>query len=150
MIGCFVKDYLSIENNGIISDDENLYNDFVIYFDKKINENNIENTISKFYNYSNHYLLIAFEDTDDLSLLNYISTINACFALDCYPFLMKLLNDYANKKINSNSFFTMLKSLVEIVLERFENPNLYNPNFATMGDKIEDYILEKISERLIG
>ena len=102
------------------------------------------------YEYSKHYLTIVFEETEDENLMNALSTINACFALDCYPFLMELLDDFKNKRIDSNSFYMMLQSIVEVVLKRYENPKEYNMNLASLGKDINNYILENSSERLAG
>ena len=33
LLGCFVKDYLTIKNSGNVSEDNNIYNDFVILFE---------------------------------------------------------------------------------------------------------------------
>ena len=32
LMGCFLKDYLAIQNSGTITQDENLYNDFVLFY----------------------------------------------------------------------------------------------------------------------
>ena len=147
---CFLKDYLSIQNSGVITQDENLYNDFVLFYEKYSTIQNASMIFSQLYDYSNHYLTIIFEETSDDELATALSTINACFALDCYPFLMELIDDYNNKRLDSNSFYMMLQSLVDIVLKRFENPTNYNINLATLGKDINNYILSNYSERLVG
>ena len=59
---------------------------------------------------------------------------------------MILMNDYQNKKINSNSFITMLKLISDAILERFENTENLNKDFSQT--RIANEILNK-SERLV-
>ena len=141
---------ISGQNSGTITQDENLYKDFVLFYEKFSSIQNASTIFSQIYEYSNHYLTIVFEETTDDKLATALSTINACFALDCYPFLMELMDDYSNKRIDSNSFYMMLQSIVDIVLKRFENPSNYNINLATLGKDINNYILNNHSERLVG
>ena len=144
LMGCFLKDYLTIKNPEKISDDNRIYSDFVLYFEKSKKEK--KEILLDVLNYSKHYLTIVFEDTDNIYLQNTIGVINSCFALDSYPYLMILMNNYQNKKINSNSFITMLKLISDAILERFENTENLNKDFSQT--KIANEILNK-SERLV-
>ncbi len=137
LFGCFIKDFLTIENSGQIPSDENLYNDFVIYFEK--NSLCVDELIKKLKNYSSFYLSIVFEDFENKEILGYIQTINSCFALDVYPYIMKIFYDYYDQKIDDNKLNLMLKFLSDIVIERIENPQLYN-NL----DLIEEFKKERL------
>lgn len=137
LLGCFIKDFLTIENSGHAPLDENLYNDFIIYYEK--NSIDIENTLEKLELYSSYYLSIVFEDIENKNILGCIQTINSCFALDVYPYIMKTLYDYYIQKIDSNKLNLMLKYLTDIVIKRVESPQLYNINL------FEEYEKERLA-----
>ena len=105
LFGCFLKDFLIITNDGKISNDEEIYNDFVLYFEKT----NFKKTLLKLDDLSNFYLMIVFEECNDEELLSVISTINACFSLQHYPYLMKLMSEYQD---NIELDITFLKSFI--------------------------------------
>lgn len=151
LFGCFIKDFLTIQNKGNIPEDENLYNDFVLFF-----ENEEENTkmLKKIDSLSEHYLDITFEDFRKLEKLNSaelitaVSTVNSCFALDCYPHLLKLIDDFLNQKIDAITFSSVLKYLSDIVILRFEDPGKYDETFKRLWDEIGGNLPSK--ERLAG
>lgn len=118
LIGCFIKDFLTAKNSGIVSDDEYIYNDFVLYFEKTKEKSNeiVEDIIA----YSKYYLGIVFEDFKDKEILNVVSTVNSCYALEYYPHLMKLLDKYYNQKMDVNRFDMMLKFIVEAAIKKLE------------------------------
>ena len=139
LFGCFIKDYL-FTVNGKFSDDDNIYNDFVLFFENKKNNSEIINSIKK---YSKYYLWIVFENPVIKELEEAINTINSCFALDVYPYLMKLIDNFINQKIDRNYFFEMIHFVIEEVLKRFENPKI-KVNFNQILN------FENKSERLVG
>ncbi len=122
LFGCFIKDYLTVVNNKI-SDDESLYNDFVIYFENAIQNSTSEKIVNLLVEYSKYYLWLVFENPDIDELKKPINTINSCFAIDFYPCVMRLIYDYINQKIDGKTFSMMLQLFVEKVISRFEYPD---------------------------
>ncbi len=142
LFGCFIKDYLTVVNNKV-SDDCNLYCDFVLYFDEAKSKTKENEIVKSIFNYSRYYLWIVFETPEIKELETLINTVNSCFAMDTYPCIMRLIDDYINQKIDGKYFSQMLQFLLDIVLERFKNPNT-KINF-------NDIINYKINfERLVG
>lgn len=119
LIGCFIKDYITVKNSGIVSDDNFLYNDFVVYFEKTKEKSQeiIEDIIA----YSKYYLGIVFEDFKDKDILNVVSTVNSCYAIEYYPHLMKLFDKYYNQKMDVNRFEMMLKFITDVAIKRLED-----------------------------
>jgi len=126
LLGCFIKDFLILENGSEKVNDNNLYNDFVIYYEKNLV--NLEEVLKKLDNYSTYYLSIVFENIKNMEIIGYIETINACFALDTYPLIMKLFDDYYNQKVDEKRLKNVLKSLTDIVIDRIEDSSKYNIN----------------------
>lgn len=148
LIGCFIKDYLILNHKESNFEDENLYSEFVLYFEQNIeNKKEIINNIKKF---SKYYLMIVFEQCEDVQILSIISTINLCYCMECYPLIMKILDDYYEKRTDNNSTIRMLQSLSSAVLNKFENINDYNIDFynVMIDNKGCIYSKDKLCERV--
>lgn len=148
LIGCFIKDYLILHHKKTNFSDEDLYKEFVLYFDKNIdNKKQILNNIFKF---SNYYLMLVFEECEDVQILSIISTINLCYCLDCYPLIMKIADDYFEQRIDNSCAIKMLQAISSAVLDRFENSKECNVDFYNV--KIDEngtiYSKDKICERV--
>lgn len=126
LLGCFIKDFLILENGFEKVKDKNLYNDFVIYYEKNLL--NLEEILAKLDNYSNYYISIVFEKIKNMEIIGYIETINACFAIDTYPIIMKLFDDYYNQRVDAARLKDVLKSLTDIVIDRIEDSSKYDIN----------------------
>ena len=136
LFGSFIKDFLTIKNNGKVSDDESLYNDFVLWFESvSFETKKVSKEISEFAGY---YRMIIFEEAKDDRILSAISTINACFAIDTYPNLMLLLNKYYNHKVDTQELYLMLECLTDIVLNRYENIQENVLSFEDLEKRIEN------------
>ena len=147
LIGCFLKDFLTLENNGKISDDEYIYNDFVLCFEKYKDKNQELELLNKILEYSEYYLTIAFEDTQDRVLLNTIVSINSCFSMEYYPFMMELMDKKLNNKIDSISFALMLQFITDIVFKNFESQKQSEINLLDLREKLEEIISSR-NERI--
>lgn len=142
LFGCFIKDYL-IAVNGKIPNDKNLYNDFVSYFENARLQYDLNKIVSLIGSYSKYYLWLVFENPEIKELETFINTVNTCCAIDSYPCIMRLIDNFINQKIDGKCFYEMLQFIVDVILERFENPEI-EINF-------NDIINHKIDfERLVG
>lgn len=144
LLGGYIKDFLTLENNGKISDDNYIYNDFVIAFEN--NENKVA-FIDKLLTFANYYITLVFEDTKDRVLLNTIVSVNSCFNIEYYPFLMELMDKYINKKIDSISYALMLQFITDTVFKYFESEKQSDITLIDLRNKLENIILSK-NERI--
>lgn len=124
LLGCFIKDFLMLENKNPVINDNNIYNSFIIYYEKNLI--NLEDILNKLENYSNYYLSIVFEDIKNMEIIGYIETINACFAIDTYPIIMRIFDDYYNQKVDGTELIRVLKLLTDIVIDRMEDNSKYD------------------------
>ena len=145
LFGCFIKDFLIIKNPEKTIQDNYLYSDFVLYFEQFTTQNEKQQALMELSKYSEYYMDIVFEKAQNQTLESTMCVINSCFALDCYPYLMMLMNDFDNEIIDSNSFIMMLKSISDTILNRFENSENLNLDFKET--KIANKILNN-KERL--
>ncbi len=137
LLGCFIKDFLTIENSFNIPDDEELYNEFVVYLEKNLNH--MDEIIKDIQNYSTHFLNIVFETIDNKEFQGYVETINSCYFIEAYPYLIKIFDDFYNQRVDDKTTKKMLESLVNIVIKRFENPQLNNTNL------LEEFRIERLA-----
>ena len=144
LFACFVADFITIKRN-IKSKDEDIYNNFVLCFDKYKDNDKIEEFIDEFCRYAKIYHSIVFEDTTDRIFLNAVASANSCDCLECYPFLMEVADDFFNKKIDVNSFALVLQSLVDLIFKNFENPDAKEMSLGNLR-KMRQGIYNKIEE----
>ena len=143
IIGSFVKDYLTLKNNFIITKNENIFCDFIEHFYSSVKKIGQDETIKDFYQYAKCYLILIFErkfefDEIDNEIIGYIETINLFFTMELYPYLLEKLYKFLNRMIDRKNFSIMLKFLVDIVVER---------NLKSIDGKINLSVLDyKISK----
>ena len=144
LFGCFIKDILILENQGIASDDENLYNDFVLCFEQ-INDK--LSFIDKIIRYSKYYISLVFEECHDRVLLNTIASINSCYSIEYYPFMMELIDNFTIGKIDRITYALMLQFITDEVFKNFENEKLQEVSLTYLRNKLDSIILSINSER---
>lgn len=157
LLASFFKDYLTLQNNYKVCEDSDIYSAFVDLYDKKINTVGQDVFIEDLCKYAKYYLVLIFEKKFefkmiDNEILGYIETINLFYVLELYPYLIEKIDKFLNLKIDRNVFCKMLKSLVDIVVQR---------DIDSVKDKFDlillDYEINKIllqndnmSGRLVG
>lgn len=130
LFGCFIKDFI-IVNTGKIPDDYNLYSEFVLFFAK----NSLEKNITLLDKYSQCYLMVVFEDCDNLDILEAINTVNACYMMEAYPDLMKILFKYYHQKVDIIHIKPLLQSVKDYVIENFGNNNFLQDLSNNISDE---------------
>lgn len=148
LLGCFIKDFLYLENDGRMTSDENLYRDFVFCFEKYLNKSHVSELIMKLKKYSKYYLALVFEDTKDRVLLTAIATINSCSMIEYYPFVMELMDEYQSQNIGKSHFILMLQLITDMVVSNFDKAVCQNVNLPLLRKQLKDICARKILERI--
>ena len=143
LLGGYIKDFLCLENQGKITDDDYIYNDFVLCFEKYKDKDKIPTLIKKLLKFGNYYLTLVFEDTTDRVLLNTIVSVNSCFNMEYYPFLMELIDKYINKKIDGISYALMLQSITDTVFRNFESEKQNSITLIDLRNELDMFILSR-------
>ena len=149
LFGCFLKDFLTIENRGEVPDDDYIYNDFVLCFERQKDKQEISNFLDKISRYTKHYLSLVFEDTHDRVLLSTIASINSCYAIEYYPFMIELIDSFTIGKIDSISYALMLQSISDKVFKNFESDKPFEISLIDLRQELEKIVLNRKSERLV-
>ncbi len=148
LFGCFIKDILTLENSGKISDDDYIYNDFVLCFEKYKDDNSELSFIEKIIRYSKHYISLVFEECEDRVLLNTITSVNSCYSIEYYPFLMELIDGFTIGKIDRISYALMLQLITDKVFKDFEKDKLQNLDLNNLRKQLDSIIKSRNTERI--
>ena len=99
--------------------------------------------INKLITFANHYITLVFEETSDRVLLNTIVSVNSCFNIEYYPFLMELMDKKLNNKIDSISYALMLQFITDTVFKNFESEKQVDINLIDLREKLDTIISNK-------
>lgn len=121
LIENFVRDFLTIQNDGKVPNKNALYNNFKSYY-IKISKYLISDVIiDNMCKYSKNYLKITTADFEDYEIKKQIISLNENNGQDSYPYLMEVLDDLDNGHINKEVFLDILTMINSFVENRKEN-----------------------------
>lgn len=136
-INKFLVDYLTIQNNGLIPKQNNLYKDFVEFFNKLTKYRTKDEAVKHIYRYANYYTRIINSDIKDADLKVKLNEINSCKAYDTYPYLMEVFEDYEYAHINKHILLEILDMVILFVNKRESKSNdAIGVNFASLSKDI--------------
>ena len=144
LLGCFLKDYLVIQTNKKLDEKADLYDEFILYFEKESKVLPCEYIVNEIIKYSKYYLSIVFEDFTDENILIAVSTINSCFALEYYPVIMKILDKFYSGRLTQNKFKILLESVVDVAIKNFEQTDILDIEPRELEEQIKDSAKEKV------
>lgn len=148
----FIRDFLTSHNNsGRICKIGEVYDAFKKYHKSGITN---EQLLSEVFTYAQYYIRIHLGKEPDKGLKLLWDEIRLLDVSVCYPFLMRVYNDYENNIITKDDFIAIIKVTISYVVRRVicEIPtNSLNKTFATFYPKInkENYVSSVLSEYLL-
>ena len=142
LFGCFIKDILLLENQD--KDYDDIYNDFVLCYEEKTDKISF---IDKIIRYSKYYVSLVFEECEDRVLLNTITSVNSCYSIEYYPFLMELIDNFTIGKIDRITYALMLQLITDEVFRNFESEKPQEISISYLRNKLDSIILSRSNER---
>jgi len=141
----FLRDFLTIQNNGQIPSESALYNSFKNYFIEISEYQPPQQIINNIKKYSSYYLKIIQAEFDDYEIQNLIAMINENNGQDSYPYLMEVLDDMENDLISKEMFLEILKMINEFVTRRnsADCPNDMMVSFASLSSELNKMLTLK-------
>lgn len=140
----FFIDYLTIQNNGKIPAKEDLFLNFVDFYQQAIKYQKKELIIKHVFRYSVYYLKIMFSRLSDEEIRLKIKKINAYNAVDAYPFLMEVFEDYEFAHINKSMLLEILDTVIGFIEERnSKKPSQIALSFAGLSTEINKMLVLK-------
>lgn len=137
----FMKDYLTIQNNGTLPKENALYNNFKSYFYQISQYRPTHSTIENIYKYSRFYLKILRADFEDFEIKKQFIAINENSGQDAYPYLMEVLDDLENGHIERQILLDILVTINALLANRDENDD--SVNFANLSHELNRMIAVK-------
>ena len=144
----FMRDYLTIKNNGVIPKIGEVYQEFKAYVSDHP-ETEIEKIIQDILKYSKHFTKLAFQKGVDSEIRNILFDINSLRVDVAYPFLMQVFEEYSNEVITRKELIEILKLVETYVLRRVIcgiPTNSLNKTFANLNKEIDrEEFLESVN-----
>ncbi len=116
----FLYDYLTIQKGGKAPQADSLYADFTVYFDRFSDIQGERKILEQIARYAKYYLMLRLEYIDNKDFARSISVINAYGAWDVYPFLLEVMDDWENKRIDSSALLEMLNMIEDLAYRRLQ------------------------------
>lgn len=149
----FVKDFLTVQNEGDVPKENALYNKFKSYYNTISKYKTPKEIVESMVKYSQYYLNIIKADFDNEEIKAQIVILNENKGQDAYSYLMEVLDDYDNKLINRGILLDILNMINSIVIKRNEDTeNSIEIDFANLSKELNrmlilpDYSSQMIDE----
>lgn len=131
----FVRDYLTLTSErGAIPKISGVYDAFKEYARKKALTAPV--LVADLHHFSSFYTRLRLDDREtDADLMEHFRNINAIEVDVAYPFLMRILADYEDKKLDKATLLSILTAVESYVFRRSVcgiPPNSLNKTFATL------------------
>jgi len=144
----FMRDYLTIKNNGVIPKIGEVYQEFKAYVSDHP-KTKIKEIVQDIHKYSKHFTKLAFQKGVDSEIRNILFDINSLRVDVAYPFLMQVFEEYSNDEIIREELVEILKLVETYVLRRVIcgiPTNSLNKTFANLYKEIDrEKYLESVS-----
>lgn len=139
----FMRDYLTLKT-GRIPNIKNVYADFKEYASRQKNKN-IEEILKDIYQFSKHFVNLAFQVEKDKEINEVLKDINVLKVDVSYPFLLEVYDDFTHQRLWKAEFISVLKLVESYVFRRAicgVPTNSLNKTFATLSREInkENYL----------
>lgn len=138
----FLRDFLTIYFKGNVPADNEIYLNFKKYYEQMIKYQTSEEVLKKIKKYATYYIKIIQADFEQFEVKKQITLINETHEYNIYPYLLEVLEDFENKKMDEKIFIEILTTINEFLRKKQEEKGLnINFNFATLTSEINKLII---------
>lgn len=115
----FLKDFLTIQKNGIIPKDNELYTSFKKYYLRLIKTNMpVEKLFESLKLSAKQYIKISTANFENKQIKERIITIKENNMYETFPYLLEVTDDYSNGRITDETFCQLLDTVILFVAEQ--------------------------------
>ncbi len=147
-VGCgnrlsdFIRDYLTIQNNGSIPKEEAVYEEFCRFFMNRLKLQSRSTVVKHLVKYSKYYVKLISATLRDKDVRMHIQAINDIDAKDAYPFLMEVFEDFESELIDKEILLEILSTVENFVANR---DKLIHPEktFVTLSNDVNQMLALK-------
>lgn len=138
----FIKDFLTVQNEGDIPKQNALFNKFKSYYNTISKYKTPKEIVESMVKYSKYYLDIIKADFADEEIKAQIVILNSNKGQDAYSYLMEVLDDFNNKLLNREIFLEILGMINSIVVKRNEEgQDSVSINFANLSKELNRMLI---------
>lgn len=140
----FIRDFLTIQNDGKKPNKNAVYNNFKSYFSKISKYKTPEKIIENMYKYARYYLNLINSDFEDYEIKEQMIILNKNKGQDSYPYLMEVLDDLENEHINKEVFLDILIMINSFIKNRQENSlSEFTIDFTSLSKELNKMLVLK-------
>lgn len=133
----FLFDFLSIQKNGVIPRDNEIFMSFKRFYLRMINAGQSpENLFTSIKRTAGYYIKISTAGFDDKEISNRIQTIKDSNMYETFPYLLEVTDDYENKRITAETFCQLLDNVILFIAEQRSGNYKSMINFANLSHEI--------------
>ena len=133
----FLFDFLSIQKNGVIPKDNEIYLSFKNYYLKMINSGLSPEKIFLYIKANaGYYITISTANFDNKEISNRVQSIKDSGMYETFPYLLEVTDDYENKRITAETFCQLLDNVILFIAEQRSGNYESIINFANLGHEI--------------
>lgn len=133
----FLFDFLSIQKNGVIPKDNEIYMSFKRYYLRITNAGQTPTNLFKsIKSAAGHYIKISTANFDNKEISDRIQTIKDSNMYETFPYLLEVTDDYENKRITAETFCQLLDSVILFIAEQRNGSYKSMINFANLSHEI--------------
>ncbi len=148
----FMRDYLTIKNNGHIPNIDRVYVEFKTYVHSHP-DLTMRAIVADIYRYAKHFIALVFEKDLPRDVVQVVKDINTLKVEVAYPFLLETLDDYEQGVLTQDGLLAILKTVESYIFRRVIcaiPTNSLNKTFATLTREInKDRYLESVQAALL-
>ena len=152
----FMRDYLTIKNEGVIPKIGDVYEEFKTYRRKTAESMDVATLVQDVRKFAGFYCAIALEKKEnDPVLAPAFTDFRELKAKVAYPLLLRLYDDYKNEKrlLDRSEFAQIVQLIVSYIFRRAVckiPTNTLNKTFATFGKEIDNNrYLESVKDHFL-
>ena len=141
----FLIDFLTIQNEGKITNKVNVVKIFIAYFNKYKNKDILLELFIQIAKYLKYYDIIINEKSKNQKINNLLHEINKTRNNEAYPYLMEVFEDYEYARINTDMLLEILNTVILFINHQDdEKINSIVRNFNQLSDEINKMLFLKI------
>ena len=133
----FLVDFLTIQKNGIIPKENELYMSFKKYYQRMINaDTTIEDLFISLKNSARQYIKISTANFENKEIKQRIITIKENNMYETFPYLLEVTDDYSNGRITDETFCQLLDTVILFIAEQRSGSFESAINFGNLSHEI--------------
>ncbi len=138
----FFLDFLTIQKNGVVPKENEIYMSFKRYYLRMMNSGQTQiEFFEKVKEIAKNYIKISTADFENPDIKERIQIIKNNNMYETFPYLLEVTDDYMNERITGETFIQLLDTVILFVSEQQNGTINSTINFANLSHEINKRIM---------